>query len=70
MFESCKLLWLFSPTFLNFNEVSLIGSFKKVHLLILCVIKKATKCGRGCGAVGRAVTSDTRDPWFESRHQQ
>ena len=23
-----------------------------------------------CGAVGRAVASDTRDPWFESSHQQ
>ena len=26
--------------------------------------------GRGCGAVGRAVASDTRDPRFESRHRQ
>ena len=26
--------------------------------------------GRGGGAVGRAVASDTRDPWFESRHRQ
>ena len=25
---------------------------------------------RGCGAVVRAVTSNTRDPWFESQHQQ
>ena len=24
----------------------------------------------GCGAVGRAVASDNRDPWFESSHQQ
>ena len=24
--------------------------------------------GRGCGAVGRAVASDTRDPRFESQH--
>ena len=26
--------------------------------------------GRGCGAVGRAVASDTRDPWFESQNRQ
>ena len=25
--------------------------------------------GRGCGAVGRAVASDTRDPQFDSRHR-
>ena len=24
----------------------------------------------GCGSVGRTVASDTRGPWFESRHQQ
>ena len=26
--------------------------------------------GSGGGSVGRAVTSDTRDPWFESQHWQ
>ena len=26
--------------------------------------------GRGCGAVGKAVASDTGDPQIESRHQQ
>jgi len=26
--------------------------------------------GSGCGSVGRAVTSDTRGPWFESSHWQ
>ena len=26
--------------------------------------------GSGCGSVGRAVASDTRDPRFEFRHQQ
>ena len=26
--------------------------------------------GSGCGLVGRAVASDTRDPQFESRPQQ
>ena len=25
--------------------------------------------GSGCGAVGKAVTFDTRDPWFKSPHQ-
>ena len=27
-------------------------------------------CGSGCGAVGRAVASDTRGPGFESSHRQ
>ena len=26
--------------------------------------------GSGGGSVGRAVASDTRDPWFESQHWQ
>ena len=26
--------------------------------------------GSGCGSVGRAVASNTRDPRFESRHRQ
>ena len=26
--------------------------------------------GSGCGSVGRAFASDTRDPWFKSQHQQ
>ena len=26
--------------------------------------------GIGCGAVGRAVVSETRDMWFDSSHQQ
>ena len=26
--------------------------------------------GSGCGAVGRAVASDTSDPWFQSSHPQ
>ena len=26
--------------------------------------------GSGCGTVGRAVATDTRDPRFESQHQQ
>ena len=31
---------------------------------------KVDQLGSGCGSVGRAVASDTRDLWFESRHQQ
>ena len=26
--------------------------------------------GSGCGTVGRVVTSDTRDQWFESSQRQ
>ena len=64
-------LWLRSLTLNIFRAKSKV--FKKVKWL-----KTATKCseskqnssslGRGCGAVGRAVSSDTRDPQFES-HQ-
>ena len=32
--------------------------------------KQAKISGSGCGSVGRAVASDSRDPWFESRHRQ
>ena len=32
--------------------------------------KQSLLQGSGCGSVGRAVTSDTRDPWFESSHWQ
>ena len=41
---------------------SLLG-YKEVGL-------KWIQTGPGCGAVGRAVASNTRDPWFESRHRQ
>ena len=33
-------------------------------------IIKSLKVGSGCGSVGRAVASDTRDPRLESRHWQ
>ena len=33
-------------------------------------LKRNKELGRGCGAVDRVVALDTRDPWFESRHQQ
>ena len=31
--------------------------------------KQSFDVGSVCGAVGRAVASDTRDPWLESRHR-
>ena len=34
------------------------------------MIQNIDKGGSGCGAVGRAVTSDTGDPLFESSHGQ
>ena len=34
------------------------------------VKKSAAAVGSGCGSVGRAVSSDTRCPRFESSHQQ
>ena len=33
-------------------------------------IAKLVLVGSGCSSVGRAVTSDTRDPRFESSHRQ
>ena len=32
--------------------------------------KMSITVGSGCGSVGRAVASDTRDPRFQSSHQQ
>ena len=63
---------------------SVVGQFGKFSFLANSryskfIIRRHTKAsgfifnrneGRGCGAVGRAVASDTRDPWFESCHQQ
>ena len=34
------------------------------------IVSTVSVLGRGCGAVGRAVASDTRDPQIESQHQQ
>ena len=31
---------------------------------------RLSQVGSGCGSVGRAVASDSRDPLFESRHRQ
>ena len=33
-------------------------------------MQQCTDLGSGCGAVGRAVASDTRGPQFESSHWQ
>ena len=33
-------------------------------------LQKVYRQSSGCGSVGRAVASDTRDPQFQSRHQQ
>ena len=33
-------------------------------------VKQGKAMGRGCGAVGRAAASNTRDLWFESQHRQ
>ena len=45
----------------------MVLSFKR---LLLIKNKDMLMLGSGCGSVGRAVASDTRDPWFESRHRQ
>ena len=43
---------------------ALTGSFYLVSL------SQQINTGSGCGADGRPVTYDARDPWFESSHQQ
>ena len=43
----------------NTNKDKPFHPFKRYH-----------KAGSGCGAVGRAVASYTRDPQFESSHWQ
>ena len=37
---------------------------------VLMSIKQEEKWGSGCGSVGIAVVSNTRDQWFESTHWQ
>ena len=36
----------------------------------LVIQSNKSKMGSGCGNVGRAVTSITKDPGFESSHRQ
>ena len=68
LIEKNPLLWFLFRRFPSFcvpNEWPLTG------LLLLCKwTSKPCWTGSGCGSVGRAITSDTRDPRFESRHQQ
>ena len=42
---------------------------KRAILIISSKQKYEEYMGSGCGAVGRAVGSNVRDPWFESSHQ-
>ena len=48
---------------------------KKLYRWFRCVrftilVKRSGERSRGCGAVGRAVAFDVRDPWFKSSHWQ
>ena len=51
---------------------STVTAMSLVFVLVLrfCLCKKIKHMGSGCGAVGRAVASDTRGPGFESSHRQ
>ena len=42
----------------------------KVVLILSLPYKNNLSWGSGCGSVGRAVASDTKDPQFKSRHRQ
>ena len=44
------------------------GGLRQVGIIII-PRPKSKKLGSGCGSVGRAVASDTRDPHFKSNHQ-
>ena len=50
--------------------VSLCLAFPFANFDIAVVNVKLFEQGSGCGAVGRAVASDTRGPRFESSHRQ
>ena len=39
------------------------------YIQLFDVVNYKLKMGSGCGAVGRAVASDTRGPGFESNHR-
>ena len=41
---------------------------KVLSTTVLVGLKQVHCLGSGCGSVGRAVASDTRDPRFESSH--
>ena len=46
------------------------GYGRKQDFLIFGVNNNYRLKGSGCGSVGRAVASDTRDPVFESSHRR
>ena len=46
------------------NEAYFKNSFVETYL------KNSFFKGSGCGSAGRAVTSDSRGPWFESSHRK
>ena len=64
--------------FHHFPSISLLQRKKNIKITeIIKIIPKSytikeTKIiiGSGCGSVGRAVASDTRDPQYKSRHRQ
>ena len=54
-----------------------LGWTGQVEFLLCRIIRESfgllltfATLGRGCGAVGRVVASDNRDPWFKSQLQQ
>ena len=60
---------------LNKNNTLPLGLlFVHLHILksftVTYNIDQGSGMGIGCGEVGRAVVSDTGDPWFNSSHRQ
>ena len=54
-------------------ETSLKLFFYSISIFCSCesFLNKQISSGvGGCGVVGRAVASESRDPWFESSHRQ
>ena len=61
-----RIVSRFGRTMAKASPVSKTGIWKLRKL----ENKEACVWGSGCGSVGRAVASDTRDPRFKSRHRQ
>ena len=62
-----------SPITLNTDNLSLSSTMFQPVIFVVTKIPcnySVKYLGSGCGAVGRAVASDTRDPWFEFSHRQ
>ena len=52
------------------NRVCRLNAFfLDCHKQILAYRRQRWWLGQWCGSIGRAVTSDTRGPWFESSHR-